>query len=104
VYAAWAALPQDSVRSEPLKASTHHNAGEVFHGAYCRTLLLIEDGVFEVVPGICPVLGLGHFGKRRHGREVQATSGGASDLHKPDVPTRGTPRRTKAVMPPPPHH
>jgi hypothetical protein len=80
------------VRSEPLKTSTHHNAGEVFHGAYCRTLLLIEDGVFEVVPGICPVLGLGHFGKRRLGREVQATSGGASDLHKPDVPTRGTPK------------
>ena len=40
------------VRSEPLKTSTHHNAGEVFHGAYCRTLLLIEDGLFEVVHGI----------------------------------------------------
>jgi hypothetical protein len=61
VYAAWAALPQDSVRSEPLKASTHHNAGEVFRGAYWRTLLLIEDGLFEVVPGILSGIGATTF-------------------------------------------
>jgi hypothetical protein len=78
------------VRSEPLKTSTHHNASEVFHGAYCRTLLLIEDGLFEVVPAFCPVSGLRHFGERRLGKEVQATSGGAYELHKPDVPPRGT--------------
>jgi hypothetical protein len=49
------------VRSEPLKTSTHHNAGEVFHGAYCRTLLLIEDGLFEVVPGILSGIGATTF-------------------------------------------
>ena len=49
------------VRSEPLKTSTHHNAGEVFHGAYCRTLLLIEDGLFEVVHGILSGIGATTF-------------------------------------------
>ena len=39
------------VRAEPLKTSTHHNAGEVFRRTCCRTLLLIKDGFFEVVPG-----------------------------------------------------
>jgi hypothetical protein len=49
------------VRSEPLKTSTHHNAGEVLHGGYCRTLLLIEDGLFEVVPGILSGIGATTF-------------------------------------------
>jgi hypothetical protein len=49
------------VRSEPLKTSTHHDAGEVFHGAYCRTLLLIEDGLFEVMPGILSGIGATTF-------------------------------------------
>jgi hypothetical protein len=45
-------------------------------GACSRTLLLIADVLFEVVPGICPVPGLRHFGERRLGKEVQTTFGG----------------------------
>jgi hypothetical protein len=45
-------------------------------GACCRTLLLIADVLFEVVPGICPVPGLRHLGERRLGKEVQTTFGG----------------------------
>jgi hypothetical protein len=55
--------------------STHHNAGELFRGACCRTLLLIEDVLFEVVPGMCQVPGLRHFGESRLGKEVQRTFG-----------------------------
>ena len=40
------------VRPEPLKRRQHHNAGEVFRRTCCRTLLLIKDGLFEVVTGI----------------------------------------------------
>ena len=79
---------------EPLKTSTHHNAGEVFHGAYCRTLLLIEDGLFEVVPGILSGIGLRHFGERRLGKEVQATSGVPLTCTSPTYP-KGYARRVQ---------
>jgi hypothetical protein len=45
-------------------------------GACCRTLLLIADVLFEVVPGICQIPGLRHLGERRLGKEVQTTFGG----------------------------
>jgi hypothetical protein len=46
-------------------------------GACCGILLLIANVLFEVVPGICPVPGLRHFGERRLGKEVQTTFGDA---------------------------
>ena len=71
--------------------STHHNAVEVSRGACCRTLLLVEDVLFEVVPGISQVPGLRHFGESRLARRSRGLSGKASDLRKLDVPQRGTP-------------
>ena len=92
------------VRSEPLKTSTHHNAGEVFRRACCRTLLLIKDGLFEVVPGIYQVRGYDISVRDGPARRCEQLPGDASDLRKHDVPPRGTPGGgTKAVMPPP-HH
>jgi hypothetical protein len=39
-------------------------------GACCRTLLLIADVLFEVVPGICPVPGLRHSSSGTRFREM----------------------------------
>jgi hypothetical protein len=68
--------PPHRVRPEAAETSTHHNAGEVFRGACCRTLLLIVPGLFEVLPGILSVPGLRPFGERRLGKAVQEISGG----------------------------
>jgi hypothetical protein len=59
------------VRPEPLKTSTHHNAGEVFCRACCRTFRL-----FEVVPGIYQVRSHDIWVRDGSARRVQTTFGG----------------------------
>jgi hypothetical protein len=80
------------VRPGAAETSTHHNAGEVFRGARCRTLLPIVDGLFEVVPGILSGTGLRHFGERRLGKAVQKLPW-VPLTRKLDVPPRGVRRR-----------
>ena len=90
--AATAALGDASrVRSEPLETSTHHKAAEVFRRACCRTVLLIKDGLFEVVPGIYQVRGYDVSVKDGSIKRCKQLPGDASDLRKPGRTPRGTP-------------
>jgi hypothetical protein len=80
------------VRPEPLKRRRITTPAKRFAGASPRTLLLIADGLFEVVPGILSGAGATTFDEIRLGKEVQKTSGGVPLIRKPDVPPRGTPK------------
>ena len=103
--AATAALGDASrVRSEPLETSTHHKAAEVFRRACCRTVLLIKDGLFEVVPGIYQVRGYDVSVRDGSIKRCEQLRGMPLTCANPGVPLGGTPGGgTKAVMPPP-HH
>jgi hypothetical protein len=63
----------------------------VFSRACCRTVLLIKDDFFEVVPGIYQVRGYDISVRDGSARRSGQLPGDASDLRKHDVPPRGTP-------------